>query len=141
MSSTRGYRRHDVSRFKERAQPILAGTVDQPITENVGINADNMREFVFYFDACNVVLGVGEEILVRVQQLVQSKNNDTLWHDVGVVTEVDILADGTYGILMSDAVPIEAESLPTAPNMRLVISTGATSTVDIQNVTYNEKIV
>jgi hypothetical protein len=140
LSSNRGYRRLDVSRFKAKAHPIGAGTIELDITENIGINADNLHEFAFYFDACNVVLGVDEEIIVKCQQLVQSKLDDKLWHDVGVVTEVDVTSDGTYGILMSDAIIVEAESLPTAPNMRLVITTGATSTLDIQNVTYNEKI-
>lgn len=108
---------------------VPAGSTNFIVSKPVPLSNWDRNEFVSFFEACNVVLGDGEEILVQLEEMVDG----TEWCAVGEVTCVDVDQDGRYGIKLSNGVELEALVLPLSNPIRLVATTGPNSSFTIKN--------
>jgi hypothetical protein len=116
---------------------VLSGAFRYPVTRNIPLSDAASLNFSVHIDVEDVNLGAGETIKFYLQQL----RNDQ-WMDVGdpqAVVEVDS-GDGTYCILLSIGVEMEALVLPLSNVARLTIDTGPSSTCTVTKVTTYDRV-
>lgn len=135
MSRNQNYQRIDISQRPGETTSYGAGLSRQPLHPNRAIvTASMLHSLSLYFQADNIV--GGDEIIAQLQFEIR----DGVWCDVGEPSVVTLDAgDGVYGILLSSAVPVESEILPLGTHVRLVLDTGAGSSVDISHIMYNQR--
>ena len=126
-----GYR--GISTTKNNCPIKAVGGTIVPISEDIAVSAQAANDILFFWEAKDIVLGSGEEIVIRLQQ--QSAYSDN-WYNVGDPQATARLDDGDreYCIALTSDLEIEAMVLPLLSVVRLVVDTGATSTVTIDNV-------
>jgi hypothetical protein len=117
------------------------GSSDLVISKVVPVNSANKSELSIYFEAQNVVLGSGEEILVGLEHLVSVSAGVEKWCPIGNASIVDVVSDGMYGILLSETIKEEALILPASPTIRMTVNTGGSSSFDLLDPTYGESIL
>ena len=110
--------------------PVYTGVVDSPISDCIPTSSATAHSISTFFCVTDVVLGSGEEILVKMQHEIFPNT----WLDVGEVASVTVDVDGIYAIRLDRGVPVEALVLPLGQPTRLVITTGATSSLTVTEV-------
>jgi len=113
--------------------PLLevdSGQTEFVTSKPIPTSAATAHSLSIFFKATDVILGGGEEILVKMQHEVAMD----CWLDIGVVATVHLTVDGRYAIRLDRGVPVEALVLPLGQPVRLVTTTGASSSAKISEV-------
>lgn len=102
------------------------------VSQEIGLTDASTLNFMLFVDVESLVVGGGEEVRFYLQEL---KNGN--WEDVGF-PQASVAADngdGTYCIILSIGLEIEAMVLPLTNLVRLTVDTGASSSVKVTKVT------
>jgi len=131
-----GYVTHDHVLYPQGIT-VDAGESRLPVSKNITVSDAGSLNFSVHIDVEDVVLGGGEEIKIWLQKHI----NDN-WIDAGdpQATVLVDSGDGTYCIILSSDLEIEAMILPLSNNVRVAIDTGATSSLKVTRITTYERI-
>ena len=129
--SGRGYKPIEA---KKNSYPtdIAAASTDEVVSKDHGITASDSINFAMSVEVSNVVLGSGEEILIELEE----SSGITSWSKVGDPQGGVLIddGDGVYCIKLDEGVALEALVLPLFECIRVVVTTGATSSLTVNNI-------
>lgn len=120
------------------AQPtsVVAGQTDIVVSKEESITQDIAQNFLSIITVGAATIGVGEQIFIKLQNY-----TGVAWIDVDFrIAVVPITAAGTYYIYLDEGVPVEASVLPLFNRIRLVVTTGSTSTCRVDSVIINKNL-
>lgn len=111
---------------------ISASTTEEVISKEHGITASDSVNFALSIEVSNVVLGAGETILLELEE----SSGFTSWSKVGDPQGGVLIdsGDGVYCIKLDEGVALEALVLPLFDCIRITATTGATSSLTIDNI-------
>ncbi len=117
---------------------VAAATTDQVLTKELGITAESSVRFAMSITVSDVVLGAGEEILIELEEAVA----EGMWAKVGSPQGGVLIndGDGAYCIKLDEGVALEALVLPLFDCIRVVVTTGATSSLTIDSINITHRI-
>jgi hypothetical protein len=120
-----------------RGVTIGSGESRLVVTKDIPVSDAASLHFSMYIDIESISLGVDESIKFYLQKLVNDQ-----WVDVGdpqAVVEADS-GDGTYCIVLTEGIEMEAMVLPLTNVVRLAVDSGANSTATVTGVSSYDRI-